>query len=248
MSVFKDHFSGLAQGYAAFRPLYPPELFAFVAGQCDRREVVWDCATGSGQAAIGLASHFECVIATDASAQQISRASLHSRVEYRVARAESSGLADASVDLVTVAQAAHWFDLPAFYAEVRRVVRPGGVVALWGYERLSVPDEVAEPVAHFYEKTLTGFWPPERFHVETSYRNLFFPFVPRPAPLIFMREDWNLAQLLGYFGTWSAVKRYREATGCDPLPQLGDELVSLWGSPETTKPIKWPIFWQLGRL
>jgi SAM-dependent methyltransferase len=245
---FQDHFSALATGYATFRPSYPPELFAFLADLSAQRAVAWDCATGTGQAALGLAGHFAQVIATDASAAQIAHAVPHPRISYRVASAEASGLADASVDLVTVAQAAHWFDLPAFYAEVRRVLRPGGVLALWGYERLIVPNEIAETFQNFYEQTLAGFWPPERHFVETGYRDLPFPLAPLMAPEIALRAEWNLPQLLGYFGTWSAVKRCREATGCDPLLPLAAALESDWGSPAATKPLKWPTFWKLGRI
>ena len=248
MKNFQDHFSSLAADYHAFRPTYPPESFVFLAGLCEQRAVAWDCATGTGQAAVGLAEHFAQVIATDASAAQIAQAMLHPRISYHVASAGASGLADASVDLVTVAQAAHWFDLPAFYAEVRRVLRPCGVLALWGYERLIVPDEIAVPFRQFYEQTLAGFWPPERHLVETGYRDLLFPFAPLATPEMVLRADWNLAQLLGYFGTWSAVKRCREATGCDPLLPLAEALQSNWGSPEATKPLKWPTFWKIGRI
>ena len=220
----------------------------FLAGLSERRSVAWDCATGTGQAAQGLAGHFAQVVATDASARQIAQALPHPHINYRVARAEASGLADASVDLVTVAQAAHWFDLPAFYAEARRVLRPGGVLALWGYERLIVPDAISVPFQRFYEQTLAGFWPPERYFVETGYRNLPFPLTQLTAPEIVLRVDWNLAQLLGYIGTWSAVKRYREARCVDPLPALAEQLGAVWGSPGTPKLIEWPTFWKLGRV
>lgn len=246
--TFQDHFSTVSAGYATFRPGYPPELFAFLAGLSEQHAVAWDCATGTGQAAAGLVEHFAQVVATDASAAQIAQALPHPRIDYRVARAEASGLADASVDLVTVGQAAHWFDLPAFYAEVRRVLRPGGVLALWGYKRLIVPDEIAVPFQSFYEQTLVGFWPPERHLVETGYRDLPFPFAPLAGPEMALWADWNLAQLLGYIGTWSAVKRCREATGCDPLLSLSEALHADWGSPEATKPLKWPTFWKLGRI
>lgn len=248
MTGFKDHFSANAGGYAAHRPSYPAELFAWLAERCPRRDLAWDCATGNGQAALGLATHFRRVTASDASAEQIANARPHPRVTYRVAPAEASGLDTASVDLVSVAQAAHWFDLPAFYAEVRRLLRPGGAIALWGYERLELEPEVSRLVGHFYHRDLAGFWPPERHHVETAYRELPFPFAAQSAERFFMQASWNLRDLLGYLSTWSAVKHYRQARGEDPIPALGERLAEAWGSPDSRKDIKWPVFLRLGRV
>ncbi len=248
MSAFRDHFSHDSAGYAAHRPGYPAALFAWLADRVDVRETAWDCATGSGQAAVGLAAHFERVVATDASAQQVASAVPHPRVEYRVAPAEASGLPAASVDLVTVAQAAHWFDLPRFYAEAQRVLKPGGLLAIWCYERLSIepgPDAVIEP---FYAGVLADYWPPERRHVETGYRDLPFPFAELPIPALAMTADWRLDQLMGYLATWSAVKRYREATGHDPLPELEARLREVWFFPDSPKRIRWPLVLRLGRV
>lgn len=248
MSGFRDHFSHDSAGYAAHRPAYPPELFVWLAEQAPARAMAWDCATGSGQAALGLAAHFERVLATDASPQQVAHAVCHPRVEYRVATAEASGLPAASIDLVTVAQAAHWFDLPRFSGEVRRVVRPGGLVALWGYERLLVDARVDAVIERFYTERLAGCWPPERRHVETAYRDLDFPFTPCPTPGFTMTAVWDLTELLGYIGTWSAVQRYRELRVADPMPGLREDLHKVWGSPGTRKVIKWPLFMRLGRV
>lgn len=248
MSGFKDHFSANPAGYAGFRPRYPAALFAWLAGQCTGHDSVWDCATGSGQAAVALAKHFKHVVATDASAAQIEHAQAHPNVEYRVASAEASGLPDASADLVTVAQAAHWFDLDAFYAEVRRVLRPGGLIALWGYEKLRLEPALASVVGHFYHDELDGFWPPERALVESGYRDLAFPCAEIAPPEFAMNTDWTLDQLIGYFGTWSAVKNYRQTRGVDPLPGVRAALEPLWGSPDTPKAIQWPLFLRVGRL
>lgn len=248
MNTFKDHFSGDSAGYAAHRPDYPPELFAHLAGLAPSHELAWDCATGSGQAAHGLAPYFRQVQATDASASQIAQARPRDGVSYRVATAEASGLARASVDLITVAQAAHWFDLPRFHAEARRVLRPGGVVALWCYERLSIAPELDAVIARFYAETLGPYWPPERRHVEAGYRDLDFPYAELPAPPLAMEARWNLDQLLGYFATWSAVKAYRAARGEDPLPPLRAELEGLWVSHGAAKTIKWPLSLRLGHL
>lgn len=248
MSGFKDHFSANSAGYADYRPRYPETLFDWLAGQCATPDTAWDCATGSGQAAVALASRFRRVIASDASAAQIEHAQAHAGVEYRVAPAEASGLPDASIDIVTVAQAAHWFDLEAFYAEARRALKPGGLIALWGYEKLRLAPELARVVGHFYHGVLDGYWPPERALVESGYRDLAFPFAEIAPPEFAMRADWTLDRLIGYFGTWSAVKNYRQALGTDPLPALRDELEPLWGSPDRPKNIQWPLFLRVGRV
>jgi len=176
LSAFKDHFSSASDRYAAFRPDYPAALYAWLAGLSTARDTAWDCATGSGQAALGLAPHFRRVVASDASAEQIRHAGPHPGIEYRVAPAEASGLADRSVDLVTVAQAAHWFDLPRFYAEVARVLKPGGVLALWGYGRMVLPGDMDAPFRRFYGETVGPYWPPERALIDDAYRSLDFPF------------------------------------------------------------------------
>ncbi|MBK6742466.1 MAG: class I SAM-dependent methyltransferase [Hydrogenophilales bacterium] len=248
MSTFKDHFSANPAGYADYRPRYPEALFDWLAEQCAGHNLAWDCATGSGQAAVALAGRFERVIASDASATQIEHAEAHPGVDYRVALAEACGLPAASVDLLTVAQAAHWFDLDAFYGEARRVLKPGGVLALWGYEKLRLEPALASVVGRLYHDELDGFWPPERALVESGYRDLAFPFVAIDTPEFAMTTDWSLDQLIGYFGTWSAVKNYRQARGTDPLPAVRAVLEPLWGSPDTRKNIQWPLFLRVGRI
>jgi SAM-dependent methyltransferase len=248
MPDFKDHFSSQSSGYASFRPGYPAALFTYLASLTPDHDLAWDCATGSGQAARGLAEHYARVWATDASATQIEAAAPHPGVEYRVAPAEASGLPDRSADLVTVAQAAHWFDLPAFYAEVRRVLKPGGLLALWCYERLAIEPALDAVIEDFYAGLLGPWWPPERRLVEAGYRDLPFPFAELPAPAIPMTATWTLGQLLGYFSTWSALKAYRQSTGEDPLPALRDRLAAAWISLDTAKTIKWPLSVRLGRI
>lgn len=247
MSGFKDHFSSASDRYAAYRPDYPAALFAWLAGLCMERDTAWDCATGSGQAALGLAPHFRQVVATDASAEQIRHAEAHPAIDYRVAPAEASGLAEHSIDLVTVAQAAHWFDLPRFYAEVSRVLKPGGVLALWGYGRMVLPGEMDAPFLRFYSETVGPWWPPERTLIDDAYRSLDFPFAEIETPAFFIKVEWNLYRLMDYLSTWSAVKRYQTAQGHDPLPELGAELASLWGDADTARRLQWPLFLRVGR-
>ncbi len=248
MSAFKDHFSTRSTDYAAHRPGYPAALFDTLAALTRGHELAWDCATGNGQAARGLAAHYAQVLATDASEVQIAAAPAHPGIEFRVALAEASGLPDHCADLVTVAQAAHWFDLPAFYTEARRVLKPGGVLAIWCYERLSIEPTLDGIVEAFYGDLLDPYWPPERRHVEAGYRDLPFPFVELPAPELGMEASWTLDQLIGYFSTWSALKAYRRETGEDPLPALRESLAAAWISLASSKTIKWPLSVRLGRV
>lgn len=246
---FTDHFSGVAPQYAEHRPTYPAALFDWLAAQCPARDAVWDCGTGSGQAALDLARHFGQVMATDASAAQVMQAPRHARIDYRVAKAEASGLPDASVDLVVVAQALHWFDLAAFYREARRVLRPGGLVAAWCYGVISLEgEEIDALVQLYYHATVGPFWPDERRHVESGYRDLPFPFEHVEVPHFEMEQQWDLEQLLGYLRSWSATARFREANGIDPVSRLAQPLTPLWGGEERTRRICWPLSMLVGRV
>ena len=246
--VFKDHFSSLAQGYAQYRPRYPDTLYGALAELAPGREKAWDCATGNGQAAGGLAVHFREVYASDASAEQIAAASGPDNVHFAVAPAEASGLPDSSVDLILVAQAAHWFDLPAFYAEAERVLRPGGVLALLTYSGLRINDTLDPLLREFYAVTVGPYWPPERRHPETGYRELPFPWPEIALPEQTMAAAWTLDQLMGYLGTWSSVKAYREQEGEDPLPALRERLLPLWPEGgQLALTVSWPLPMRIGR-
>ena len=237
-----DHFSRQAAGYAVYRPTYPRALFDFVAGLAPARRTAWDCATGNGQAAVGLAPFFDRVVATDASAAQIAHAHAHPRVEYRVAAAEASGLSSATIDLVTVAQAAHWLDLDAFYREVRRVLVPGGAIALWSYGSASL-DEPALSAAfgEFEHVTVGEYWPPERRLIVEGYLTIPFPFAELRAPRLTLEQRWTLDELLGYVGTWSASDRFSDATGLDPVRELDRVLAPLWGARSRVRNVSWPV-------
>lgn len=247
MAEFKDHFSVLARDYARYRPRYPDRLFADLAAVAPGRALAWDCATGNGQAAAGLAAWFAAVVATDASAEQVAAAEGPVNVRFAVAPAEASGLEEASVDLLLVAQAAHWFDLPAFYAEAARVLRPGGVLALLTYSGVRINAELDPPLREFHHGLLGPWWPPERAHVERDYRDLPFPWPEIPFPAQEMTADWTLDQLMGYLGTWSATRRYREQTGLDPLPALREQLALAWGAPGLARTVRWPLPVRIGR-
>lgn len=242
-----DHFSRQAAQYRANRPSYPPELFAFLASVAPAWQLALDCATGNGQAALDLAGHFAQVIASDLSPAQLSHRHLHPRVRYVAATAEQLPIADGCVDLVTVAQALHWLDLPTFYAQVRRVGRPGAIVAAWTYGLMRVAPGIDRVVSRLYTDVVGPYWPPERALVESGYRDLPFPFETIPAPPFALRADWTLERLLGYLASWSAVQRFQEATGQDPLDLVRAELASAWGDPAATRPIEWPLELRVGR-
>jgi SAM-dependent methyltransferase len=247
-SRFKDHFSHVAGAYAQHRPSYPPELVDFLTRLAPARHLAWDAGCGSGQLALVLANTFERVIATDASADQIGHATPHPRVEYRHAPAEASGLPVGVVDLATAAQAAHWFDLPAYDAEVRRVVRPGGIVALISYGVVATGADLDAVIGPFYRDVLGRYWPPERWHVDDGYRSLPFPFAELPAPAFEIRCDWRLADLLGYIGTWSAVWALDQAVGPERFAALRRDLATVWGPPATIRPVRWPLALRVGRV
>lgn len=245
---FKDHFSAAATDYTRYRPSYPPALFAWLAGLTAAHERAWDCGCGNGQAAIELVEHYRMVEATDPSAEQIAQAAPHERIRYGVAPAEASGLATASCDLIVVAQALHWFDFARFYTEVRRVAQPGAVLAALSYGEVRVAGAADAPVARFYRETIGPCWPPERRYVDERYATIPFPFPEIVAPAFAMEVDWTLPHLLGYFGTWSAVKAYRQRHGRDPLVPLAEELAALWGDPAEVRRIGWPLALRVGRV
>lgn len=243
---FKDHFSGLASDYARFRPHYPRELFAYLAEIAPEREWAWDCATGNGQAAVALAEFFDHVIATDASEKQVANGQPHDRINYCVATAEQSGLPKTSVDLITVAQALHWFDREGFFAEAKRVLKPNGVLAVWTYNLFRISAEIDRLVEKFYSETVGAYWDFERQLVETGYRTIGFPFVELQSPDFRMQADWSLEDVLGYLRTWSATKSFIAAQGLDPVTDLGVKLQSVWGGSAIRK-ITWPLSVRVGR-
>ncbi len=246
-SEFKDHFSAHAPAYAESRPHYPDELFAWLASLTAGHDVAWDCGTGNGQAALGLAAHYSRVVATDPSADQIGNAFPHTRIDYRVAKAESPGLGSQSVDLVTVAQALHWFDRPRFYTEAGNLLKPGGVLAVWCYGLCRIEPALDAAVQAFYTGEIDPYWPPERTLIDEAYRNIGFPYAVIPAPALQMQQLWTLNQFLAYLRTWSAVQKFITMNGRDPLLKLGAELKKLWRDPGTPRNVNWPLHIYAGR-
>jgi SAM-dependent methyltransferase len=243
---FKDHFSRQSVAYRRYRPGYPAALVDFVASRAPERGLAVDCATGSGQAAVDLARHFDAVLAVDGSLSQLAGAQPHPRVHYVAALAERLPARDASATLVAAAQAAHWFDFERFHAECRRVLRPGGVVAAWTYEKFRVDAAVDAVVDRFYTEVVGQDWPPERRFVEQGYRTLPFPWREESVPAFTHETDWDLEQVMGYLATWSAVQRFRDRLGRDPLPGLRPQLEAAWPAGGRRR-LRWPIHLRLGR-
>jgi SAM-dependent methyltransferase len=243
---FKDHFSRQSADYRRYRPGYPPQLVEYLARRAPARALAVDCATGTGQAAVALARHFDAVLAVDGSRAQLARAEPHPRVRYAAALAERLPLRDRSASLVAAAQAAHWFDFERFHAECRRVLVPGGLVAVWTYEKFRVDAEVDAIVDRFYTDVVGEDWPPERRYVELAYRTLPFPWREEPVPSFQLETDWDLDRVMGYLATWSAVQRCRERTGRDPLPALRPRLEAVWPAGRALR-LRWPIHLRLGR-
>ena len=238
---FKDHFSGNSDQYQSYRPGYPQKLFQQLSGLTAGHDHAWDCATGNGQAARELGRYYANVLATDASQTQIESALRDSGVTYWVATAERSAIRSHSVDLVTVAQAMHWFDIEKFSDEVSRVLKPGGVLAAWTYGLAHVDPGIDEIVNHLYGTVLDAYWPEERKLVENGYRDFTLPFPEIEMPDFEINLDWSLSQLMGYLGTWSAIKRYRKINGHDPLQALHQEFRRQWGDADESKSVTWPL-------
>ena len=235
--------------YAHYRPHYPPELAEYLIGLAPRREFALDVGCGSGQLTAMLAGAFEKTVGCDPSVSQLAGAARTPRAWYVCAAAECLPVRDRSVDLITVAQAAHWFRLPAFYAGVRRVARPGAVLALITYGTLHVSDPALDArFQRFYTDEIGPWWPPQRKLVDAGYRTLDFPFAEYEAPPLEISLHWPLAAFLGYLSTWSAVRHARQAGQGAVLERFVIGFSALWGKPERACKIVWPLHLRVGRV
>lgn len=254
MPTFHDHFSGHAATYREARPLYPGALFDWLAGEVAARDLVWDAGCGNGQASVALAQRFARVHASDPSAQQIDNAERRANIDYRVEPGEQCSLPDASADLVTVAQALHWFDFARFFPEAERVLKPGGVLAAWAYSDCRVNSDVDVHKDRVYVDLTGKYWPPERELVEQGYRTIPMPFGDGArfeeiaAPAFVMSARWTAPQFLAYLRSWSATQRYIKANGHDPVALVERDLVAAWGSPEERRDVRWDFHLRCGRL
>jgi len=234
--------------YARYRPDYPQALADHLADIAPRRRAALDVGCGTGQFTCQLAAQFETVSGLDPSADQIAHATPHPRVRYAVGHAEETGQQGRAFDLVTAAQAAHWFDLPRFYAEARRVAAPDALLALISYGVAQLDPDLAGRFLHFYTTEIGPYWPPERRMVDEGYAGIAFPFPELPAPRLDIVREWSLADFLGYVSTWSAVRRAREAGKEALLVAFAQDLRELWGEAGTMRTIRWPVVARIGRI
>lgn len=244
----KNWFDAGGVAYAQFRPEYPEELASYLASIAPDRILAVDVGCGTGQLTHQLAMHFDSVIGLDSSEDQLAHAARQENITYQCAPAEKLPVAERSASLITAAQAAHWFDLPAFYEEVRRVAKPEAILVLISYGVLRLEGDLAVRFEHFYREEVGPFWPQERHMVDNGYAGLDFPFVELPAPALSIQKRWNLEELLGYISTWSAVRSAREAGREALLNDFAADMTSLWGDPETRRWLSWPISMRVGRL
>ena len=241
-------FSKVAASYAMARPTYPRALFEWLASVASAHDMAWDCAAGSGQAAVGLAAHFSRVIATDISPAQLRYAGPHDRIEYRVARAEDSGLPARSVDLVAAAAAIHWFDRPRFYGEALRVARDGAVLAAWTYHVAHVEPPFDGVLGPFYEEVVRSYFAPGARLVDGRYEGLDLPGTRLAAPQFVVSARWTAAQILAFVRTWSGVQAYIERNGSDPSAALAGTLLQMCDGAEAVHEVRWPLYLCASRL
>ena len=239
-------FSAQANEYRTFRPTYPDELYEFLYQHTPGFNLALDCGTGTGQVASTLVERFSKVVATDISQKQIDKALPHERITYKVAEAAESGLTPDFVDLITVAQALHWFNTDKFYREANRVLKPGGLLACWGYGLCTINEQLDPQIRSFYDDVIGPFWPRQRIHIEQKYDSLRFPYPLIKAPEIEMQKQWNLNELLGYLRSWSSTQRYMQYKGYDPVKTLAVRLKRYWGDAGNKKTISWPLFIKAG--
>ena len=240
-AAFADHFSAVAGDYAAARPEYPQALFDWIADVAPARLCAWEAGCGSGQASRGLARVFASVHATDPSAAQVAQAQAPGNVRFAVEPGERCSLPDASVDAVCVAQALHWFDRCAFFAECARVLKPGGVLVAWGYQDIEVPPALVATNATLQD-TIRAHWPAERALVDAAYAGFDWPFAPLAPPAFTLQAEWTLPRLLAYFASYSASQRHRAATGTDAVAALAPAFAAAWGDPGSPRMLRWPLF------
>jgi SAM-dependent methyltransferase len=245
---FRDRFAALSSDYARYRPRYPERLFAYLASLTAGRGRAWDCATGSGQAALGLTPYFRQVIATDPSEWQISNAVRHEKIVYVVSGAGRVEIESGSVDLVTVAQALHWLPHDEFYKEVRRVLRPEGIIAAWGYSFIRGPAPVQKALEEFHEEVIKPLWLPENRLSDEGFVSLPFPFEELTPPPMTMEARWDLNHLAGFLSSWTVVQRYKEQQGVDVVEPLLERLRPAWGDPGRRLRFSWPIKLRVGGL
>ncbi len=247
MSDTASLFSDKSDIYARARPTYPDEIFHFIKDLCTEHKLAWDCATGNGQAAKGLANVFERVIATDISKEQIAHHLPLDNVEFSVCPAEVTPFADASFDLVNVAQALHWFDFERFWPEVKRVLKPGGVFITYAYGFFQINPEIDALVDRNIHRVIAPFWAKNNQLIMNAYRDVDFPFEKLPVPQMEIVVEWSFEQMMDYLHSWSATRRCMDKQGTDFFEHARGELQGVWGAPDTVRAVKMPMVIVAGR-
>ena len=232
--------------YARYRPDYPDTLAEFLADAAPDTSLALDVGCGNGQFTRQLGNFFSAVIGSDPSADQISHAAPHPHVSYEVGPAEKLSASDGSASSITAAQAAHWFDLPRFYSEARRVAMPHASIALVSYGVVQLEPDLRSRFRSFYRDQVGPFWPPERILVDTGYAGIDFPFREQTAPELYIVRQWSASDFLGYISTWSAVRRARQAGEHQMLEAYSIDLLDHWGEPTEKREFVWPINMRLG--
>lgn len=243
----KDNFSTQAKQYAQFRPTYPQALYDFIYQEIKSTELAWDCATGNGQVAVELAKKFAQVYATDISEKQLANAPQLSNVTYQVERAEATHFENECFDLITVAQAIHWFDFDKFFGEVKRTLKPDGLFVAIGYDLMKIDEEIDALIYHLYDAILGKYWDEERRHIEQAYRTIPFPLKEINCPELVILTEWNFDQLIGYLNTWSSLQHYLKTHQQNPIEFIINDLKSAWGS-AATKKVRFPLILKAGRV
>ncbi len=247
INSFKDYFSSASDNYKRFRPVYPRELYEYLAQITPERKLAWDVGCGNGQAAKEMANLFQQVVATDASAEQIAQTRSAGNLQFFVSPAETLNANDNSIDLITVAQAIHWFDHAKFFAAVQKKLKPGGILAVWGYQLLYTDSPLDPMIERFHSEIVGPYWPPERALLDNGYTKVPFPYPALKSPTFFMRTNWSFGDLIGYLNTWSAVKQYEIKQGYNPVEHHFEEIKAAWGDLDRSLPIYWPLILYVGR-
>lgn len=249
MKKTTDVFSTQAKIYRRYRPSYPKKFYNEVLNLVEHAKCCWDCGTGNGQVAGQLADFFDEVEATDISENQLKEAVKKDNIVYSPQRAEISTFPSNKFDLITCAQAVHWFDFTPFYKEVIRTIRPNGILAIWGYGLLKIENDIDEIITHFYIDVIGPYWNDERKHIDSQYDTISFPFNEiRLSKKYTIEIEMNLFELKGYLNSWSSVQNYIKENNENPIDDLVVSLRKKWPEVEKRKKVVFPIFTKIARI
>jgi len=243
----KDNFSEQSHLYEKYRPVYPQSLYNFLLTLLNEKQAAWDCGTGNGQVAAELSKHFEKVFATDISAKQLEQAIRNQNIEYSIQSAEQTNFPDNKFDLITIAQAIHWFNFDVFYAEVKRTAKDNAVICAIGYGKLTISKQIDVLIDDFYKNTIGTYWDKERRYIDERYQTIPFPFEEIESPNFHIQVKWNLEHLIGYLNTWSAVKHYIKQHQHNPVVEFKMQIEQHWGESEILN-VTFPLFCRIGRI